>query len=270
MASGSALFGRDLVGRVRLPAMCGIVGIIGSRASEETVQLMAQRLRHRGPDGEGIWSEAGAALGHRRLAIQDLSDCGRQPMTLGPLVLTYNGEIYNHEHLRRDLPGPWHSTGDTETLLHLLSERGLKGLDGVAGMFAFALWDSAARRLLLVRDRLGIKPLYYQLLPDGIAFASELKALLVLGKPPIDRSAVADFLFHGYIPAPKTIYQGIAKLPAGHALTWENGRVTLERYWRPTPAITPRGADDTLQRLTSCCARWCPRTHCRTCPWACF
>ncbi len=237
------------MGRVKLPAMCGIVGIIGSRASEDTVQLMMQRLRHRGPDGEGRWSEPGAALGHRRLAIQDLSDCGRQPMRLGSLALTYNGEIYNHEPLRRDLKGPWHSSGDTETLLHLLDERGIAGLAGVAGMFAFGLWDSAARRLLLVRDRLGIKPLYYQVLPDGIAFASELKALLVLGKPPIDRTAVADFLLHGYIPAPKTIYQGIAKLPAGHALIWENGRITIERYWRPTPAIVTRSADDTLQAL---------------------
>jgi len=101
----------------------------------------------------------------------------------------------------------------------------------------------------LVRDRLGIKPLYYQILPDGIAFASELKALLVLGKPQIDRSAVRDFLFHGYIPAPKTIYQGISKLPAGHTLTWEDGRVSVERYWRPSPAITVRSEADTLQQL---------------------
>ncbi len=229
--------------------MCGIVGIIGSRASGETVQIMAQRLRHRGPDGEGIWTAPGAALGHRRLAIQDLTDCGRQPMLLGPLALTYNGEIYNHAPLRRGLQGPWHSTGDTETLLHLLAEQGTAGLQSLAGMFALALWDGAARRLLLVRDRLGIKPLYYRLLPDGLAFASELKALLVLGQPPIDRSAVRDFLFHGYIPAPKTIYEGIAKLPAGHTLTWEEGRVNIERYWRPSPALTARSETETVQRL---------------------
>jgi asparagine synthase (glutamine-hydrolysing) len=229
--------------------MCGIVGIIGSRASSDTVRAMAQRLRHRGPDGEGVWSEPGAALGHRRLAIQDLSDAGYQPMLLGPLALTYNGEIYNHAQLRQRLRGPWHSSGDTETLLHLLAAEGPAAIARLAGMFALGLWDSAARRLLLVRDRLGMKPLYYQVLPDGIAFASELKALLVLGRPPVERSAVRDFLCHGYIPAPKSIYQGIAKLPAGHALTWQDGRVSIERYWMPSPTLTARSEADTLQQL---------------------
>jgi len=210
---------------------------------------MTQRLRHRGPDGDGVWSEPGAVLGHRRLAILDLSPSGRQPMVLGPQVLTYNGEIYNHERLRRGLPGPWHSSGDSEVLLHLLARRGVACLESLAGMFAFASWDSSSRRLLLARDRVGIKPLYYRILPDGIAFASELKALLVLGKPEIDRSAVRDFLFHGYVPAPKTIYSGIAKLPAGHTLTWEGGRVRIERYWRPSTAIAERSAQETLHQL---------------------
>src|SRR5580658_8284577 len=194
----------------KLPAMCGIVGIVGSRANRATVELMAQCLRHRGPDGEGIWEAPGVALGHLRLAIQDLSPAGNQPMLSGSLALTYNGEIYNHEALRQGLSGPWHSTGDTETLLHLLAARGPSGLDAVAGMFAFALWDDARRRLVLARDRVGMKPLYYRLLSDGIAFASELKALLALGKPPVDRSAVRDFLCHGYVPAPKTIFEGVA------------------------------------------------------------
>ncbi|HLN50340.1 MAG TPA: asparagine synthase (glutamine-hydrolyzing) [Steroidobacteraceae bacterium] len=229
--------------------MCGIAGIIGSRASVDTVNLMTQRLRHRGPDGEGVWSEPGAVLGHRRLAILDLSPAGDQPMVLGPQVLTYNGEIYNHERLRGELPGPWRSSGDTEVLLHLLARRGSACLDELIGMFAFASWDSNSRRLLLARDRLGIKPLYYQILPDGIAFASELKALLVLGELQIDPSAVRDFLFHGYVPAPKTIYRGIAKLPAGHTLTWAEGRVQIERYWRPSTAIEVRTADDTLHQL---------------------
>jgi asparagine synthase (glutamine-hydrolysing) len=229
--------------------MCGIVGIIGSRASGELVNAMAQLLRHRGPDGDGLWSAPGAVLGHRRLAIQDTSEGGHQPMVLGPLALTYNGEIYNHRELRRRLAGPWRSSGDTETLLRLLADSGAAALHELAGMFAFGLWDSASQRLLLVRDRLGMKPLYYQILPDGIAFASELKALLLLGKPEIDRSAVRDYLFHGYVPAPKTIYQGIAKLPAGHWLSWENGRVRIERYWRPSPDLTARRDVDTVQRL---------------------
>ena len=210
---------------------------------------MSQRLRHRGPDGEGVWSGDGAVLAHRRLAILDLSEAGHQPMLFGSHVLTFGGEIYNYEKLRSTLPGPWNSTGDTEVLLHLLATEGAACLERLVGMFAFASWDRDQRRLLLVRDRLGIKPLYYQLLPDGIAFASELKALLVLGKPEIDRSAVRDFLFHGYIPAPKSIYQGIRKLPAGHTLTWAAGRVSLERYWHPSPVLAARSADETLQQL---------------------
>ena len=174
--------------------MCGIAGIIGPQADVGTVERMTQRLRHRGPDGEGVWSGPGAVLGHRRLAIIDLSEAGRQPMVLGPHVLTYNGELYNHQQLRTGLPGPWRSTSDTEVLLHLIAHRGMRALGELVGMFAFASWDSGERRLMLVRDRLGIKPLYYRLLPDGIAFASELKALLLLGRPDIDRSAVRDFL----------------------------------------------------------------------------
>ncbi|HME38971.1 MAG TPA: asparagine synthase (glutamine-hydrolyzing) [Steroidobacteraceae bacterium] len=244
MASGTSR-----LGRARLPAMCGIAGIIGSRASVEIARSMAQRLRHRGPDGEGVWGEPGAALAHRRLAILDLSECGHQPMLFDSQVLSYNGEIYNHERLRAELPGPWRSSGDTEVLVHLLAKHGSACLDRLVGMFAFAAWDRAERRLLLVRDRLGIKPLYYQLLPDGIAFASELKALLVLGRPEIDHSAVRDYLFHGYIPAPKTIYQGIAKLPAGHTLTWAEGRIRIERYWNPPTAILERSAGDTVSEL---------------------
>ncbi len=213
------------------------------------VRSMSQRLRHRGPDGEGVWEGPGAVLGHRRLSILDLSDTGHQPMIRGSHVLTYNGEIYNHEALRAGLPGPWRSSGDTEVLLRGLEQRGAAMLGGVVGMFAFALWDSEQRRLLLARDRLGVKPLYYRLSPDGIAFASELKALLLLGQPEVDQSAVRDYLFHGYVPAPKSIFKGIAKLPAGHTLTWQNGRVTLERYWRPAPVIVPRTAADTAAEL---------------------
>src|ERR1700730_18705330 len=153
VGGGAPYITRDR-GRARLTPMCGIVGIIGSRASVETVKLMAQRLLHRGPDGDGIWSAPGTVLGHRRLAIQDLTEGGHQPMVRGSLVLSYNGEIYNHEHLRRPLHGPWHSTGDTETLLRLLADDGSAALENLAGMIAFALWDTVSRRLLLVRERL--------------------------------------------------------------------------------------------------------------------
>jgi asparagine synthase (glutamine-hydrolysing) len=229
--------------------MCGIAGIVGPSASAEIAQSMAQRLLHRGPDGHGVWSEPGVALSHRRLAIQDLTDAGRMPMLYGSQVLTYNGELYNHERLRSALPGPWASTGDTEVLLRLLATEGSACLSRLVGMFAFASWDTQTKRLLLVRDRLGIKPLYYRLLPDGIAFASELKALMLLGAADIDPSAVRDFLFHGYVPAPKTIYRGICKLPAGHTLTWHAGSVGVERYWNPATAIVERSADETVQQL---------------------
>src|SRR5580692_11668562 len=119
MASGTSR-----LGRVRLPPMCGIAGIIGSRASAEIAAAMALRLRHRGPDGDGVWSQPGVALSHRRLAIQDLTDAGRQPMLFGSEVLTYNGELYNHERLRAAMPGPWVSSGDTEVLLRLLATEG--------------------------------------------------------------------------------------------------------------------------------------------------
>jgi asparagine synthase (glutamine-hydrolysing) len=210
---------------------------------------MAQRIQHRGPDGEGVWTEAGVALSHRRLAIQDLTDAGRQPMVFGSHVLTYNGELYNHERLRAGLPGPWASSGDTEVLLRLLATEGAACLSRLVGMFAFASWDSRSQSLLLVRDRLGIKPLYYRLLPDGIAFASELKALMLLGTPDIDQSAVRDFLFHGYIPAPKSIYRGICKLPAAHTLTWQAGKVSIERYWNPSTEIVERSAAGTQSLL---------------------
>jgi asparagine synthase (glutamine-hydrolysing) len=238
--------------------MCGIVGIIGSRASPALVQGMAERLRHRGPDGDGLWSDAGVAIGHRRLAIIDLSDNARQPMLQGEFVLTYNGELYNHEALRAGLPGPWHSSSDTEVLLRLIARDGTAGLRHLVGMFAFALWNGRERSLLLARDRVGIKPLYYQVLPDGIAFASELKALLLLGKPRIDHGAVRDYLFHGYIPAPKSIYSGIEKLPAGHTLTWQDGRVSVERYWDPSTAIIERDPGATREALDELLGRVVP------------
>jgi asparagine synthase (glutamine-hydrolysing) len=231
--------------------MCGIAGIVGPLASAEIAEKMAQRLKHRGPDGDGIWSQPEIALSHRRLAIQDLTEAGRCPMIYGSHVLTYNGELYNHERLRAGLPGPWASTGDTEVVLRLLASEGQACLNRLVGMFALAVWDTSRKRLLLARDRIGIKPLYYRLLPDGIAFASELKALLVLGTPPIDESAVRDFLFHGYVPAPKTIYRGISKLPAGHTLVWQSGAISIERYWNPSPVIVERSSADTLQELDS-------------------
>jgi asparagine synthase (glutamine-hydrolysing) len=189
------------------------------------------------------------ALAHRRLAILDLSAAGAQPMQLGAHVLTYNGELYNYHALRASVRAPLRSNCDTEVLLQLLARDGAGCLPELVGMFAFAVWNDERRELFAARDRLGIKPLYYRVLPQGIAFASELKALLVLGTPPIDKSAVRDFLFHGYVPAPKTIYQGIAKLPAGHSLAWRDGELKIERYWQPSLEIHLRDRETSLRQL---------------------
>jgi asparagine synthase (glutamine-hydrolysing) len=229
--------------------MCGIAGIVGRDATAEAAQAMSARLAHRGPDADGIWLAAGVALAHRRLAILDLSTAGAQPMQLDAHVLTYNGELYNFHALRASLRVPLRSHCDTEVLLQLLARDGKRCLSELVGMFAFAVWDGERRELFAARDRLGIKPFYYRVLPDGIAFASELKALLVLGTPPIDKSAVRDFLFHGYVPAPKTIYQGIAKLPAGHCLSWQGGELRIERYWEPSLEIHLRDREASLGQL---------------------
>jgi asparagine synthase (glutamine-hydrolysing) len=166
--------------------------------------------------------------------------------------------LYDYAALRAKLPGPWKSSGDTEVLLRLLAHEGAAGLNRVTGMFALALWDSDTQTLLLARDRLGIKPLYYRLTHGGIAFASELKALLLLGKPQIDKSALRDYLFHGYIPAPKTIFQGIAKLPAGHTLTWSGGQAQIARYWNPSGAIVAKRVDSAVQELDGLLRRVIP------------
>src|SRR6202451_1642147 len=229
--------------------MCGIAGIIGREASADAAQAMSARIAHRGPDGDGTWLAPGVAIAHRRLAILDPTPAGAQPMQLGAHVLTYNGELYNFHALRARVAAPLRSNCDTEVLLQLLSRDGARCLPELIGMFAFAVWDSERRELFAARDRLGIKPFYYRLLSDGIAFASELKALLVLGTPAIDRSAVRDFLFPGYIPAPKTIYQGIAKLPAGHWLSWQDGKLEVERYWEPSLEIRLRDRQMSLEGL---------------------
>jgi len=198
---------------------------------------MTDLLHHRGPDDRGTWTSPEAHLGHTRLSILDLSEAGHQPMVLGDLVLTYNGEIYNFRELRRELEGPFVSDCDTEVLLHGLAAHGAAFVPELRGMFAFAAWDARNRRLVAARDRLGIKPLYYRPMPGGLAFASELKSLLELGQPATDLSAIRDVLTYGYVPTPKSAFEGIFKLAPGHTLIWQDGRLVIERYWRPEPRI---------------------------------
>jgi asparagine synthase (glutamine-hydrolysing) len=230
--------------------MCGIVGIVGRPPEDvRVIERMTDRLRHRGPDDRGTWRSPEAHLGHTRLAILDLSPAGHQPMQLGELVLTYNGEIYNFRELRRELAGPFVSEGDTEVLLHLYARDGAACLPKLNGMFAFAVWDQRHRLLFAARDRFGIKPLYYRPLPGGLAFASEIKALLELGQPATDPSAIRDVLTYGWVPTPKTAFSGIFKLPPGHALTWRDGRITVERYWQPEPRAEITDMAEACERL---------------------
>jgi len=219
--------------------MCGFAGFVGSAPEQELrtqVCRMADQLVHRGPDDSGVWvdAEAGIALGFRRLAIVDLSPTGRQPMisSNGRYVMVFNGEVYNFGELRKDLESRGHAFrghSDTEVMLEAVSEWGLEAaVKKFVGMFAFALWDRRERVLHLVRDRLGIKPLYCGLADRTFLFGSELKALRTHPDfdPEINRGALALYLRYGYIPQPYSIYQGIWKLPPGHILSLRAGAQT--------------------------------------------
>lgn len=212
--------------------MCGFVGFLdrsGFADGEVLLRWMADTIVHRGPDSDGYWvdGEAGIALAHRRLAIIDLSPAGHQPMAShdGRYILSYNGEIYNHLALRKELEArgqiEWRGHSDTETLLQGFSTWGILGtLQRANGMFAFALWDRADRKLVLARDRMGEKPLYYGMQGGALLFGSELKALAQhpAWQGQIDRDVLSLFLRHNYVPGPYSIFGGIAKLPPAHYL----------------------------------------------------
>ena len=204
---------------------------------------MTASLRHRGPDGEGLHIDGALGLGHRRLAILDLAG-GAQPMLRadGQAVISFNGEIFNYHALRRELLAsdqPLLTQGDTEVLLAGHQRWGAAGLlERLRGMFAFALWDMSRETLLLARDHLGIKPLYYAVLADGaLLFASEPKALLCC--PEVDRgldlTSLDAYLDLFYIPPPRSIFRGIRQLPPGHTLTWHKGHLEVQRWWDPAP-----------------------------------
>ena len=197
---------------------------------------MCRAIRHRGPDDEGYHVDARTALGMRRLSVIDL-DGGHQPMSNedGTVWTVFNGEIYNFAELRAEL-APRHrfrSRSDTEVILHLYEEGGPAAIDRLEGMFAFAIWDAVRARLVLARDRVGKKPLHYALLGSELAFASELKALL--RHPRVRRAislpALTRYLMHDYVPTPRTIFDGVHKLPPGHMLVYEGGTLRLDRYW---------------------------------------
>lgn len=198
---------------------------------------MNQALSHRGPDGEGVWSDAHACLGHRRLSIIDLSSNGAQPMVcnLGRYVVVCNGEIYNFRGLKRDLLEGYNfkSRTDVEILLPLFMKFGVHCVDHLVGMFAFAIWDRHERKLHLFRDRFGEKPLYYVERDGLFAFASEVNALLTLPwvERVLDEEAVANMFVYQSVPAPLTFYKGVRALPPASRLTWDMNRVEVSQYW---------------------------------------
>jgi asparagine synthase (glutamine-hydrolysing) len=249
--------------------MCGISGVLAFKSSnfEVTTEYLA-RMRdtmvHRGPDGAGSWisPDRRVGLAHRRLSIIDLSDAASQPMSNGEgsLQIVFNGEIYNHAEIRRELEenghGRWKTDhSDTEVILHAFEEWGIACLQKFRGMFAIALWDAKARRLWLIRDRIGIKPLYYSIHHGRITFASEIKALLQ--DPDQARAVNVEALFHylSFIttPAPDTLFAGIHKLPAGSFLTIDlDGQRHQERYWDVLDHTTPLtgvSEDEIAERL---------------------
>jgi asparagine synthase (glutamine-hydrolysing) len=234
--------------------MCGIAGALGFTddfpACEAIVRRMADTIRHRGPDDAGAVALGTdrVALGHRRLSIIDLSPAGRQPMANedDSVWITYNGEIYNHAALRETLEAKGHryrSHTDTEAILHLYEEEGPACVERLEGMFAFAIWDVRRHRLLLARDRLGVKPLYYARLPGGFVFGSEVKAILEHPAVPrdLDEEAFTAYLTFGFTPAPATMFRGIGKLAGGERMiVTADGAVSSETWWSPMPSSALR------------------------------
>jgi len=223
--------------------MCGIAGIVKldprERVDKARLQGMMDVLRHRGPDGEGLWLEGPVAFGHRRLAIVDVAG-GLQPMANEDesCWIVFNGEIYNHAGLRRDLEARGHryrTRSDTETILHLYEEEGDVCVNRLQGMFAFALWDRARARLLLARDRLGIKPLYFAVTDSELLFASEIKAILATAsvRPAFNETVLPEFLATGFASGEETFFRGIRKLLPARTLSWSaEDKLQERRYWQ--------------------------------------
>ena len=228
--------------------MCGIAGILKQNAGEPVEEARLRRmgdvLRHRGPDGEGRFLDGPVGLAHRRLAIVDVAG-GHQPMANedGSVWIVFNGEIYNHAELRPGLEERGHqyvSRSDTETILHLYEEEGERCVERLQGMFAFALWDRRQQRLLLARDRLGIKPLYYAITPHELLFASEIKAILAAGvRPRLDEAVLPEYLATRFVSGERTLFCGVKQLPAATTLSWSPGpERRARRYWH-LPAAGP-------------------------------
>lgn len=243
--------------------MCGIAGLIntdpGAGVDTETVRRMCQTIVHRGPDDEGIYAKASAGLGMRRLSIIDLAG-GRQPIHNEDrtIWIVFNGEIYNFAELRSRLEQTGHrfyTNTDTEVIVHLYEDLGSDCVQKLRGMFAFAIFDERRQMLLLARDRLGIKPLHYASTAERLLFGSEIKAILAAAPEltEVDRQALLDYFYFGYIPEPATAFKGIRKLPPGHLALWKNGQTSVRPYWElPAYGVyEPRSEEECLEELES-------------------
>ena len=244
--------------------MCGIVGLLGQgldvQVEVSRVEVMRDTMVHRGPDGFGIWAskDRSAVLGHRRLAIVDLTEAGHQPMTNedGSVWITYNGEIYNSPELRTRLLANGHtftSHTDTECIVHLYEERGMDCLFEMDGDFAFAIWDARSQELFLARDRLGVKPLYYTWANGKFLFASEIKALLAYPgiEIDIDEQSMYHYLTFLVSPSPSTMFKGIRKLQPGHrAIVTPGGEMKIEQWWDPVATVRNTSSEaENIERL---------------------
>ena len=223
--------------------MCGICGVAYPRSTlrqidDTRLRVMRDSMWHRGPDEADYFTDAMVGLAHRRLSIVDLA-AGSQPMANedGTVWIVYNGEVYNHRSLRPALEAAGHvysSSSDTETIIHLYEEHGTDALQYLRGMFAFAIWDRKKRQLLLARDRLGIKPLYYTLTDEGVLwFASEIKALIEVGaiRAELNYAALPDYAANRATSGEETLFRGVKRLMPGHFLLWDDGSIRIEKYW---------------------------------------
>ncbi len=238
--------------------MCGIAGFVeasttsspfGPDASRALVHRMCEVIRHRGPDDEGVWLDDGVALGMRRLSIIDLST-GHQPIHNEDrsVWIVFNGEIYNFQELRRELEAAGHrfyTSTDTETIVHAYEQWGTAAIGRLRGMFGLAIWDARSKTLLLARDRIGIKPLYYADVNGRLYFGSEMKSLLEAPDLPreLDPDALDHYLSFLYTPRDGSIFKNVRKLPPGHLLTWRDGRLAVEQYWQISAQETFAGSE---------------------------
>ena len=241
--------------------MCGICGIALKEGvvSEDRLRAMTDVLRHRGPDDSGSFVHQNVGFGHRRLSIIDVEG-GHQPMSNedDSIWIAYNGETYNHAEIRRGLIDTGHqyrTRSDTETVLHLYEEKGLESVVELRGMFAYSLWDSTNRRLTLVRDRLGIKPLYYHFESGNLIWGSEIKAILASGyvTPRLRMQSLPDYLANRYTSGDETLFEGIKRLLPGHIMVWQAGKIKIHPYWdlqlsNPNESVTE---DDLIDEFRS-------------------